>query len=313
MSAKSYWTPEQSLLSYTRLDEIAISNSQKVLNGTHYFGRKKYIWSVVDEDWNLGAWQPLYMGNYIRPESQGLTGIISEFSTNGARTTFFISPFFIPNIGPSFLVQDGKFESASPWFSIPAQQLMLGGNPISVYYDIEKPDTRDILYNAGAGGQVFIGNSLAGGWLMASYAYKPVNQLGVAISPRGFDTSGADPALYGVKIHPYVQYHQLATLETGYRRKAAHFHLGLIADAPLKTEIPEGASGFVMNDNYIVSPSVSYQVTPANRIRLSYLKRWEGREEAMGDERLALASRGLDRYFFSEAVKAEYIGKWTDR
>jgi len=167
------------------------------------------------------------------------------------------------------------------------------------------------LYNGGGGGQIFFGDPTAGGWLMTSYAYKPVNQLGVA-TVNGFDTDRIDPSQYGVNIFPYVQYHQLATIESGYRRKAAHFHVGFIADAPLKSGIPEGASGYAMNDNYIFSPSVSYRVTASSRIRLSYLKRWEGRDELVGDELAALKSRGLDRYFFTKAVKAEYSGKWTD-
>lgn len=312
MSAKYYHAPEQNLLSYTRIDEVVINNSQKILGGTHYLGRKKYLWSLVDEDWHLGAWLPLYRGNFIRPESQGTTGIISEFQTPKMRTTLFFSPLFVPNIGPSFLVEDGEFHSASPWFSIPAQQLMVGGNSFSIYYDIERPDTRDILYNPGGGGQVLFGNQNFGGWFLASYAYKPVNQLGVAIAQRGLDTSSPDPTLYGIKILPYVQYHELGTLETGYRRDKSHFHLGLVYDKPTKSEIPDGFSSVAMNDNIILSPSVSYLVTGSSRIRLSYLKRWEGKEDIKGDENLAIKSRSMDRYFFSEALKAEYVGKWTD-
>ena len=37
------------------------------------FGRATRDWSVLDQEWGVGLWQPLFRWDYLRPEQMGLT------------------------------------------------------------------------------------------------------------------------------------------------------------------------------------------------------------------------------------------------
>src|SRR5690606_33789215 len=43
-------------------------------------GRQKRVWSELDQEFNLGVWQPQLRWDYLAPIQQGLTGVFFDIS-----------------------------------------------------------------------------------------------------------------------------------------------------------------------------------------------------------------------------------------
>ncbi|RME17189.1 MAG: hypothetical protein D6797_03015 [Bdellovibrio sp.] len=199
---------------------FSIPNMYYRINWDHFqltFGRKHFIWSEWDESWHQGLWEPQFRMDPLRPESQGLLGIFLQREEERFKWTLFFSTLFIPDQGPNIRVQDGIVFSNNRWFVGPSTEGSLSSAG-DLYYNIYYPSLSDVIYNRTLAFQVYLGRSL-GSWLSVQAAQKPKNQLSLSIdlnqSPNLKKTN--------VEIYPFVLFHRLYTIESGYKGKQWKF------------------------------------------------------------------------------------------
>ncbi len=168
------FTPSNSVLSYFNLREIYFTNQIDSTAALH-IGRKLQTWSVADEKFNLGAYQPQFRWNPLDIESQGLFGIFYDKSFGSWKLNLFGTPVYIPDQGPAYEVKDGKFEASNPYFAPPPQNIIFQNIVLPIDYNIIKPEVSEVVQQAGFGFKLDYQNknfeaSLAG-------SYKPSNQF----------------------------------------------------------------------------------------------------------------------------------------
>lgn len=189
-------------------------------------GRKKINWSELDEDFGLGVYQPLFKWNPLQWESQGLTGVFLHLEPESQipwGVTFFGSPFFIPNQGAGFEVQDGTFKESNPYFKAPPTMASVNDKEFNINYNVQKPDTQDVVFRQSFAGRVFLGDSEKGGFGQISYANKPMNELNLAF--QGY--APPEDQKVNVDILPAVSNHNVASLDLHY--SGSNFRTGISA------------------------------------------------------------------------------------
>jgi hypothetical protein len=190
-------------------------------------GRRNYLWNSMDQNWNLGEWQPLFAVDPLRTEQVGLTGLFLDKDFGGADVLVFATPVYIPNMNPTVQQRSTAVLADSRWFMQPSQSAVLLGQTTPIQYSLSNVDYGSIVSHPGAGLRVLIGSREDGLWANASYGYKPVNELQVKYN--AFLTSqGTSTA----EIVPTVAYEHLVGSEIGYTRGTNHYSLSYMADRP---------------------------------------------------------------------------------
>lgn len=223
-------------------------------------GRKLETWSVLDRTWDLGLWEPLNRFDALRPIDQGLTGAFLEAGTGEVKVVVFMSPVFIPEQSGAFSVQNGKFQTSSPWFVEPTDRLILFTETTQVRYDLRTPSTGSVISHASGGALIRYGNFQSGFHAQTSYAIKPRNQLATPFegSLNLTDTT----SFAAVQIDPEVVYHQLAGFELGYGDVSADgersFSFGLsgLTDMPINENPGVNLTYQTLDPLYLLSPRI---------------------------------------------------------
>lgn len=208
-------------------------------------GRQKRQWSRLDEEFNLGIWQPQLRWDYLAPRQQGLTGVFFDWSlSSDLRFTFFTSPIAIPDQGPNYEIKDGQFYSANRWFVQPQSRLaVFGGTKYAanapLYWELDKPPEEDILMNSSFGfGLSYQASSPF--WTHLNYAYKPLNQVHLGIECDSCATlpGGSMPLEVTALIHPRIVKHNVITWETGFDRVDDQGFVSFTLDIPNTSGFP---------------------------------------------------------------------------
>lgn len=167
-------------------------------------GRAKFLWSELDARWDLGVWEPVFKWNPLSAERQGLSGLFWQSEKNGIEVTLFASALFLPDQGPSFDLENGKFVRGNPWFRRPPESVQIFNETTAIEYDFTRPNESDIVFRTSYGGRLLLGEQEKVR-LSLSYLYKPMNQLALA-----YDGALNIPKDRGViTIVPDVFYHTL--------------------------------------------------------------------------------------------------------
>lgn len=224
-------------------------------------GRRLETWSQLDRHWDLGLWEPLNRFDALRPIDQGLTGAFVEAGTGDFKLIAFVSPVYVPEQGGSFSLQNGKFKSASPWFTEPTDRLILFSETTQVQYDILTPSTGSVISHTSGGMLLRYGSLQDGFYTQASYMFKPRNQLS---TPFEGSLNLTDTSSFAfVQINPQVIYHQLAGAELGYNSLTQDgertFGIGLsaLADLPTNEFAGQNLTYQELDPMLFVSPKVT--------------------------------------------------------
>lgn len=213
-------SPGVSVLSYINVSQLYWKQSPLAV------GRKKLNWNQLDEDFDLGLYQPLFKWNALEPVSQGLTGVFLnlENQDGGPRwgVTLFGSPLFIPDQGPGYEIKGGQFERSNPYFQAVPSRAMINGQMVNVNYNVQKPETQDVVFNRSFAGRIFVGSETDGGFAQGSFANKPSNQL--ALGFDGYVFSNGVEDVTKIDILPTVSYHTLTSVDLKYSTR--HFEIG---------------------------------------------------------------------------------------
>lgn len=278
-------------------------------------GRQKRTWSRLDEEFNLGVWQPQLRWDYLAPVQQGLTGVFFDWDVSRQlRLTFFTSPVAIPDQGPSYRLSNGQFQSSNRWFEQPHSRLSFQGTRQSkeapLYFKLDKPSEEEIIMHPSFGLGVHY-KSESPFFAQANYAYKPRNQihLGLECDACG-NLGGPQPLEVTAIIHPKIVNHHVFTLETGFERIDDSGWISGIVDVPNDSGFPEAYQEAPLTPVFIAGVGYQHHIgeligRPA-LMRYSYMKAFELKSESKGslveDDQV---QSSLDRYPFQELFATE--------
>lgn len=199
------------MLSYLNVTEFYfnLSSQEDSSEPRFTFGRRNYMWSFVDQDWNLGLWEPVFKSNPLNPSAQGLTGIFMDSDIDSIHMTMFASPLYIPSQGPSFEIENGTFIKGNPWFRRPPETFRFSSEVSKIDYQFDRPKETQVVFQTSVGGK-FQFNYLETQSIALTHIYKPMNELGLSYNAI-LDIS-QDKGI--VSIYPQVVYHTLTSLES---------------------------------------------------------------------------------------------------
>lgn len=194
-------------------------------------GRKVEHWSQLDNDWQLGFWQPKFNLDSLRPQDQGLTGFFFKQTYNEAEVLLFASPIFIPTMGPEIKEKNGSLVSESRWYRTPSNSFALRGQQTRLVYALDVPDYRELVLKPAWGTRISLGNLKHGLFASLNYGYKPINSLLLKYKTSLF-LPEEDPQTGEVLIRPAVGYHEISGMDVGYGFGPGKIVLSYLQDRP---------------------------------------------------------------------------------
>ncbi|WII73792.1 transposase [Bdellovibrio sp. 22V] len=195
-----------------------------------FLGRKKKDWSELDSHWQLGLWQPKFAIDALRPEEQGLSGLFVDYNTQGWEILGFATPIFIPSMGPDIREEGGGLVADSRWYRAPSRDFALNNRARKIVYELDIPETAKLVGNGAVAAMGRLGNKEAGGWVVASGGYLPVNEL-ILKRKIIMDASQVDA---DVTVSPDVTYHTVFSTDVGYTfANSVKASLSYLQDNPL--------------------------------------------------------------------------------
>lgn len=197
-----------------------------------YLGRKKMDWSEVDNRWQLGLMQPRFALDTLRPEEVGLTGLFLNYKKSNFELLGFVTPIYIPNMGPEIREEGGGLVSDSRWYRAPSREFSLNNRSRQIDYSLDIPETMKLVNHGGGALMARVGNKDKGFWVSGSGGYLPVNEL---ILERRI-LMGASEVEADVTVVPGVTYHQIYSLDVGYSFGGSRLTLSYLHDSPLETQ-----------------------------------------------------------------------------
>jgi hypothetical protein len=281
-------------------------------------GRQKRVWSRLDEEFNLGVWQPQLRWDYLEPQQEGLIGIFFDLAAgDGFRVTFFTSPVFLPDQDPNYRLNNGQFTSSNRWFSQPQSRVALFSESnvapeTPLYFEIDRPSEKRIIMNSSFGLGLSY-QSASPFWIALNYAYKPQNQLHLGIECATCLNIGGPLEVTAI-IHPEVIQHHVITLESGFDQTDRRGYLSLTGDFPKDSDFPAQYAESPL-DSMIIAGGAFQQYLFSwfglpSWLKVSYLHVYdlESRNKNGIVDSDAVHS-SLDRYPYREVAAVEW--KWT--
>ncbi len=250
-------------------------------------GRKKVSWSLLDNEFLLGIYQPLFKWNPLQSETQGLTGVFLNLHNEEEGqipwgVTVFGSPLFIPDQGAGYEIKEGQFEKSNPYFQGAPTRAEINGQVVDVNYNVEKPATQDIIYNNSFAGRIHLGKEYRGFYAQASYANKPSNQL--ALGFDGYVYSDGVEDVTKVDIMPALYFHQVSSADIKWMGR--NFGVGISGvhenpGAPKFQGETRDWTYVVYQESNLVSPFIQLRGYGIDA-KLSYISVSGGESEAIG-------------------------------
>lgn len=179
-------------------------------------GRHVENWNAIDEDWNLGLWQPTFAMDALRIEQQGLTGLFAKGEGDRVQALVFYSPLFVPSTTPEIADREGEITSESRWFrSLPTTSQIMG-RPTQLFFRLEIPEVRSLVSQSAWGGQIRVGDKQSGPWARVSYADKAMNSLFFKYD-ASLRTREASRSRAEIELRPLAHRHEVYGADMGFR------------------------------------------------------------------------------------------------
>lgn len=191
-------------------------------------GRRFESWSELDSHWQLGLWQPKFAIDALRTEEQGLTGLFVNHERPDFALTGFVTPMFVPTMGPAIREEGGALVSDSRWYRQPSSQYNFSNRINAIVYKLDIPEASKLVMNPGSALKARVGRLDGGAWLRSAWAYKPVNEL--LLKRQNFKSVSADRV--DVTVSPDVTYHRVLSTDVGYRFRDVGASLSYVEDQP---------------------------------------------------------------------------------
>jgi hypothetical protein len=265
-------------------------------------GRELHHWSTLDEDFQLGIWQPRFLWDYVHPQQIGFAGVHVDVKTDVIQFTAFASPIYVPDRGIPVEVQNSQIYKIDPYFNPPANSIPFQGVQTPVNYNIAYPATSSILFNPGGSMMLRVGRD-QGAWAMAAAGFQPINQL--LMSYDGVLDMGSNPQQIDATLYPRIAYHQVDSLETGYGGSWYTFSMSSLYDRPFDNQPILGENIQELTTATSLSPAVEARFGDKDaptRVRLAGLRVWGGDAPDQGPLTSGYSSAFDNRYFSHTAA-----------
>lgn len=287
----------QTALSYLNIRELyfnySIDSSSKL-----FIGRKINNWSQLDSEWNLGLFNPQFRWNVLSPEAQGLTGIFWEKKESIWTLSLFASPVYIPDQGPGYELKDGKFQNSNPWFSNPPQNISFqNGVILPIDYELEKPETSDVVFQTSYGAQLQLGEK-EGFFANLSGVHKPANQLAL-----GYKVTGVVDRVR-IAVVPKVYNETNLSADFGYREKWGSVQLSALHSSPKAVTYDKGFNAPEFEQSLSYGPQVDFDFKPF-RLELAYLDTVDGNVKEIGPDASVDRAALSQRFLFRQAYQIQ--------
>jgi hypothetical protein len=282
-------------------------------------GRQKRSWSHLDEEFNLGIWQPQLRWDYLNPVQQGLTAVFMDWNLgSGVKLTLFTSPIHLPDQGPQFNLNQGKFESSNRWFVQPQSQIQLFSgtrfsDDVPLYFELDKPAEEEMIMHSSFGFAFNYQGDQSPFWTQVAYAYKPRNQIHLGIECTNCVNIGADPAPVEITalIHTKIINHHVLTWETGFNRIDDQGWISMTGDFPNSSGMPEGYEEAPLNSSFVLGAGYKHYIRDwvklPSWLQYSYMRLWEfKREQKAGLVPDDQVQSSLDRYPYREVAAVDW-------
>jgi len=269
---------QQQQFSGKNINQMAIPEafySLKSKSSVVSLGRKKIQWNRMDKDWNLGLWQPLVRWDYLRPKTQGLTGIFYQYRSTLIRFTLFGSAIHLPEQGPKFWLEDGQFVSRSRWFKSPQAVIDFMGAPTEFVYSLNRPSDSEVIFQNSLAAKIEMGLN-KGAFLELAFADKPRNQFHLSADHDGLVRLGELDTVAHVNVYPVSIRHLIYGVESGYQWKYLKIYVSLSQDSPRASEVDRDwieapllkSRYYAMGSNFKLKPSYFGLLN----VKLNYLR-----------------------------------------
>jgi hypothetical protein len=280
------------------------------LNEDLALGRRRYTWSLADEFWQTGFWQPQFAWDRMRPEQLGFVGgFWSSDLTPTNRLKVFVSPIFVPDDRTRYRESNGQLLSKNPWFRGPPLRAPVLGVETDVFANIKVPDTSDVLLNPGAGFR-WEHDLTPRQTLGLAYAYKPINQILNAFDYKLRTGSGVD-----LTFHPWVGYHALATLDWSFSTDRSLHHLSLTHENPSQLLSNPDFNYQRLTESLVASWisrwNLAGEGATASQLYVGYMRHWGGRIDDGGDALSDGTQFETRNFYFSVARLGFRHPVWT--
>lgn len=296
------------LLSYLNISEFYFNIQRDSETDPQFtFGRRKFKWSRIDDDWSLGLWEPVFKSNPLNTSSQGLLGAFMDHRIGPFKMMLFASPLYLPSQGPNFQISNGAFVPGNPWFRKPPENFVFSSEVSKIDYQIERPKDSQIVFQTSVGGQFGV-DLTSQQQLQLTHIYKPMNDLGLAYNAI-MDIS-KDKAI--VSINPQVMYHTLTSVE--YLGEFENFELvGHFAlDRPKNESVvwSDNWTHPVYKDAQIISESIEYKLFTNHRLGLKNMNILNGQVVEIGEWADSQRPSITTRYPFTQASEVYIKNNW---
>lgn len=269
-------------------------------------GRARQTWSSLDDFWNLGVTQPIFMWNQAVPEQQGLTGVFVKIPVFEKKfsLTFFGSYLFIPSQGPTYELSNGQLTSSNPWFNDPVQLINLSGQQADLNYKINIPRIQNIVFRHSIGFQFGTEINKKDFTFNAFYLNKPRNELLLPFEAfLNLSTFNGD-----ITVLPRVARHEVMGIDVGWNFSRAKTEVSWLRESSAYYQAPKDSTYPIMPEQNIFSLQQLFRLTPTQRLIFGYVK-VDRRPTAVGGVFAGSdISTFQNRNRFEEAMRLEWQG-----
>ena len=281
------------------------------LNTNLSFGRKKSVWSQVDEDWNLGLFQPLSRWNPLETHTQGLFGLDIKQHFGMGEFHIFTSPIFIPDQGPSYEIKDGQFNRTNPWFRPPPQSVLFQGQVLPIDYVLHEPKISEVVlrplfalqWSHGQSQSLIdkaLSSEIAAQEANLSYsvsvARKPAHQLALAYKPT-LVTNRVRAELY-----PRVYQENLYAADLGAHLGQLDLNFSSLYIDPEPLDVDSTLNQPELKPQLVLSPRAQ-MLFNWGRLYVSYLKIQGDALKDQGPDTSVSSTSFSERFLFREAYQ----------
>ncbi len=167
-------------------------------------GRKILDWTPHEKFWGIGELNALKGFNLMDDDQEGLMGVHFNKKWNRVDFAVLASGMHIPQINPTFTIEDGKISGANEWTNPPAKFVRFSGQNIPVYYNLDRPPISSLIFKQSLGSRLrYRWNK---GFISAYGIYKPENLP--RINATGFyEQSEVEQA--SVRAKPFINHHTM--------------------------------------------------------------------------------------------------------
>ncbi|MGI9549441.1 MAG: hypothetical protein ACR2M7_05680 [Bdellovibrionales bacterium] len=275
------------------------------------FGRKVQTWSLADEHWDFGLWQPLNRWNPLHPMDKGLIGTFVNVELKNWSIDMLVGGLYIPSTYTKAEIKNNKVTSSSRWFlGAPQKVDILGRDILDIEYLIKTPFILDIFFQ-----QSYIlsfktwldkKNKTWSKWV---FGYKPINDLFIVTNTK--DVLDLNDMKVQAKVSVLPVRHKVISSELGfdYNDFSTVFSVGYTSVQEDRAA-PEGWEFLHDRGKFTYfSALLKYHFLKNNYLQVSFLDSWFDRnlsEEDYKGEQVApfvfnhykiLNGFGLDLHF----------------